>query len=52
MTRDKQRITDYLEHILEAIDRINRYTADTDTSKSILRLFGIQSKKIFRNFTS
>lgn len=27
---DPLRIPDYLEHILEAIDRINRYLADTD----------------------
>lgn len=26
MTRDKQRLTDYLSHILEAIERIGRYT--------------------------
>ncbi len=27
MSRDKQRLADYLEHILEAIARIQRYTA-------------------------
>lgn len=26
MSRDKQRLADYLEHILEAIERINCYT--------------------------
>lgn len=30
MSRDKQRLADYLEHILEAIDRIARYTEDMD----------------------
>lgn len=30
MSRDKQRLADYLEHILEAIDRITRYTEDMD----------------------
>lgn len=28
MTRDKQRLADYLMHILEAIERIDRYTGD------------------------
>ncbi len=27
MSRDKQRLLDYLKHILEAIQRIDRYTA-------------------------
>lgn len=30
MSRDQQRLADYLSHILEAIDRINRYTQDMD----------------------
>jgi len=30
MTRDQQRLTDYLTHILEAIERIERYTEDID----------------------
>jgi uncharacterized protein with HEPN domain len=30
MTRDPQRLQDYLEHILEAINRINDYCADID----------------------
>jgi uncharacterized protein with HEPN domain len=30
MSRDKQRLADYLEHILEAIDRIVRYTEVMD----------------------
>lgn len=28
MSRDQERLADYLEHILEAIRRIGRYTAD------------------------
>lgn len=28
MSRDKQRLADYLAHILEAIERIDRYTQD------------------------
>lgn len=28
MTRDKQRLADYLAHIIEAIERIDRYTED------------------------
>lgn len=30
MSRDKQRLVDYLAHILEAIERIDRYTHDMD----------------------
>jgi len=30
MSRDKQRLSDYLGHILEAIERIDRYTSDMD----------------------
>ncbi len=30
MSRDPQRLPDYLEHILQAIDRIQRYTHDID----------------------
>ncbi|MER2540198.1 MAG: DUF86 domain-containing protein [Azonexus sp.] len=30
MSRDLQRLPDYLEHILEAIERIDRYTEDMD----------------------
>lgn len=30
MTRTLQRLADYLAHILEAIDRIDRYTYDMD----------------------
>jgi uncharacterized protein with HEPN domain len=28
MSRDQQRLADYLAHILEAIERIERYTDD------------------------
>ena len=30
MTRDAQRLVDYLGHILEAIERIEHYVADLD----------------------
>jgi uncharacterized protein with HEPN domain len=30
MSRDQQRLADYLAHILEAIERIDRYTHDMD----------------------
>ncbi|MGQ9686389.1 MAG: hypothetical protein ACUVT2_08810 [Thiobacillaceae bacterium] len=30
MTRDQQRLVNYLAHIAEAIERINRYTEDMD----------------------
>ena len=30
MTLDQQRLTDYLAHIIEAIERIERYTGDMD----------------------
>ncbi len=30
MSRDKQRLPDYMGHILEAIERIERYTEDLD----------------------
>lgn len=30
MTRNRQRVTDYLGHIREAIERIDRYVADID----------------------
>jgi hypothetical protein len=30
MTRDQQRLADYLAHILEAIERIDRYTGGMD----------------------
>lgn len=30
MSRDQQRLTDYLAHILEAIERIGRYTENLD----------------------
>jgi len=30
MSKDRQRLVDYLTHILEAIERIDRYTEDVD----------------------
>lgn len=48
MTRDKQRITDYLEHILEAIDRINRYTAEMTKNDFLCNL--LVQDAVIRNF--
>ena len=33
MSRDKQRVTDYLSHILEAINRIEGYTKDLEKTE-------------------
>jgi len=33
MSRDKQRLHDYLNHILEAINRINQYTTDIEKTE-------------------
>lgn len=30
MSRDKQRLNDYLKHIIEATDKTNRYTKNID----------------------
>ena len=30
MSRERERLSDYLEHIMEAINRIERYTQDMD----------------------
>lgn len=30
MSKDRQRLIDYLTHMLEAIERVNRYTEDMD----------------------
>jgi uncharacterized protein with HEPN domain len=32
MSRDKLRLTEYLRHILDAVDRITRYSAGMDRS--------------------
>ena len=34
MTRDQQRLADYLAHLLEAIERIDRYTEDLSEEPS------------------
>ena len=33
MSRDQQRLNDYITHILQAIERIHRYTEDIDVSR-------------------
>ncbi|OCA54368.1 hypothetical protein [Photorhabdus namnaonensis] len=35
MSRDQQRLVDYLAHILEAIKRIDSYTEDMDEWRSL-----------------
>jgi uncharacterized protein with HEPN domain len=48
---DVLRIPDYLEHILEAIERIDRYLADTDEVTCLIdQLSGIRSIKIIKRF--
>ncbi|EHU9812071.1 hypothetical protein KZ555_003988 [Escherichia coli] len=43
MTRDQQRLADYLSHILEAIERIDRYTEDMDELGFLNNQFGIRT---------
>ena len=33
MSRDQQRLNDYITHILQAIERIYRYTEDIDENR-------------------
>ena len=48
MSRDEQRLADYLSHILEAIERIDRYTEDID-EVAFLRNEMVQDA-VIRNF--
>ena len=48
MNRDAQRLSDYLSHILEAIERIERYTGDID-EVAFLRNEMVQDA-VIRNF--
>lgn len=48
MTRDQQRLADYLSHILEAIERIRRYVGDIDEA-AFLRSEMVQDA-VIRNF--
>lgn len=48
MNRDVQRLSDYLSHILEAIERIERYTGDID-EVAFLRNEMVQDA-VIRNF--
>ena len=52
MTRDQQRLADYLAHILEAIERIERYTEDMVISKWIWKLSGRRFTAIYLVFTN
>ena len=48
MSRDKQRLVDYLGHILDAIERIDRYTGDM-TEAAFLEHEMVQDA-VIRNF--
>lgn len=48
MSRDKQRLADYLEHILEAIERINCYTKPMDERQFMENLMAQDA--VIRNF--
>ena len=37
MSKDKQRLIDYLAHILQAVERITRYTEELDEVASFCR---------------
>ena len=62
MSRDKQRLTDYLKHILEAINRIQHYVEDIDEPSFIaneliqdavirnLEIIGEASRNIGRHY--
>ncbi len=48
MSRDRQRLPDYLAHILEAIGRIHRYTEDMTESAFLAN--GLVQDAVIRNF--
>jgi uncharacterized protein with HEPN domain len=48
MKRDLQRLTDYLSHILEGVERIHRYTEDM-VEVAFLEIFLVQDA-VIRNF--
>lgn len=48
MSKDLQRLADYLSHILEAIERIGRYTEDMD-EVAFLKIDLVQDA-VIRNF--
>ncbi len=48
MSRDQQRLAEYLAHILEAIERIARYTKDMD--KEAFLNDGLVQDAVIRNF--
>lgn len=48
MTRDQQRLSDYLGHILEAIERSDRYTEDMDELAFLEN--GMAQDAVNRNF--
>lgn len=48
MTHDDLRLPDYLEHILEAIERIGRYTADLE--EAVFKQNSLVQDAVIRNF--
>ena len=48
MNRDRRRLGDYLEHVLEAIDRIQRYVAGMD--ERAFEQNGMAQDAVIRNF--
>lgn len=48
MTRDQQRVASYLAHILEAIERIRRYTDGMDRTAFLSN--GLVQDAVIRNF--
>ena len=48
MTRDQQRLADYLAHIVEAIERIERYTEDMGAAEFLNNL--LVQDAVIRNF--
>jgi uncharacterized protein with HEPN domain len=49
MSRDKQRLPDCLQHILDAIDRIGRYTVNMD--KAAFKANELVCNTVIRNIT-
>jgi uncharacterized protein with HEPN domain len=48
MSRDRQRLDDYLSHMLQAIERIHRYTDDMDEASFLQN--EITQDAVIRNF--
>jgi len=48
MSRDPQRLPDYLEHILQAIDRVQRWVRDFDETSFLQSK--VEQEAVIRNF--